>query len=182
MKKETLHHYGTLLQVDTRLNLGTSGGALLNLKGELIGITTSLAALEGYEKSVGYAVPINAAAHRIIETLAKGREVEYGFLGVRLRDSTPADYPEGAQRNQQRRGAQLTDVIADSPAFLGGLAPGDIVMKVNGKETRDRYDLMLEIGNLAPETTASLSIWRPGSRFQSILTISVTLAKWPCAR
>jgi serine protease Do len=180
LKKETLHHYGTLLQVDTRLNLGTSGGALLNLKGELIGITTSLAALEGYEKSVGYAVPIDVAARRIIETLAKGQEVEYGFLGVGLsRDTFPANYSRATARNQQRQGARITDVIADSPASLGGLVPGDIVLKINGTETRDRYDLMLKIGNLAPETTASLTIWRPGSLFQSTSTLSVTLAKWP---
>ena len=65
-----------MLQVDTRLNLGTSGGALINLKGELIGITTSLAALEGYESSVGYAIPFDAATRRIVESLARGHEVE----------------------------------------------------------------------------------------------------------
>ena len=179
LKKETLHHYGTLLHVDTRLNLGTSGGALLNLKGELIGITTSLAALEGYEKSVGYAVPIDAATRRIIETLAKGHEVGYGFLGVSLEDALPTNFPNTRQGYQQRSGARIRNVFGDSPASLGGLAPGDIVLKVNGKETRDQYDLMLEIGNLAPESTASLTIWRPGSQFQATSTLSVTLAKWP---
>ncbi|MCA9117741.1 MAG: trypsin-like peptidase domain-containing protein, partial [Planctomycetaceae bacterium] len=80
---ETIHQFGTLLQVDTRLNLGTSGGALLNLHGELIGLTTALAALEGYEKSAGYAIPMDAGTRRIIDSLTQGYEVEYGFLGVR---------------------------------------------------------------------------------------------------
>ena len=65
--KETIHHYGTLLHIETRLSLGTSGGALLNLDGELVGLTTSLAALEGYEKSTGYAIPIDAGTRRIID-------------------------------------------------------------------------------------------------------------------
>ena len=79
---KTIHQYGTLLQVDTRMELGTSGGALVDLRGKLVGITTSLAALEGYEKSVGFAIPIDSFSRRVIETLCRGYEVEYGFLGL----------------------------------------------------------------------------------------------------
>ena len=71
-----------LIQTDAKLNLGTSGGALLNLKGEMIGLTTSLAATAGYEQAAGYAVPVDETFRRIVETLKEGREVEYGFLGV----------------------------------------------------------------------------------------------------
>ncbi len=81
-KAKTIHQYGTLLQVDTRMELGTSGGALVDLRGQLVGVTTSLAALEGYEKSVGFAIPIDSFARRVIETLCHGYEVEYGFLGL----------------------------------------------------------------------------------------------------
>ena len=59
-RRTALHHYGTLLQLDTRLTLGSSGGAVLNLKGELIGITTALAALTGVETPGGFAVPLDA--------------------------------------------------------------------------------------------------------------------------
>ncbi|HAH48074.1 MAG TPA: serine protease, partial [Planctomycetaceae bacterium] len=59
-----------------------SGGALLDLEGKLIGVTTALAALEGYEKSVGYAIPIDDSTLRIINDLAAGLEAEYGFLGI----------------------------------------------------------------------------------------------------
>ncbi|HEX3870402.1 MAG TPA: trypsin-like peptidase domain-containing protein, partial [Pirellulales bacterium] len=55
----TLHHFGTLIQTDAKLNFGTSGGALLNLKGEMVGLTTSMAATSGYEQAAGYAIPIN---------------------------------------------------------------------------------------------------------------------------
>lgn len=71
-KRETIHHFGTLLQIDTRLHLGASGGPVLNLKGELIGLATSLAALDGYEKAVGYAIPLDASMRRIVDDLARG--------------------------------------------------------------------------------------------------------------
>ena len=80
--KPTLHHYGTLIQTDVRLALGCSGGALLNLDGELIGLTTAQAALVGSEAPGGFAVPLDGPMKRIIDVLVRGDEVEYGFLGV----------------------------------------------------------------------------------------------------
>ena len=71
--------------------LGTSGGALLNLQGELIGMTTSLAAVVGYEKSAGFAIPFDESMKRIIESLRQGKEVEYGFLGVTPGEILPGD-------------------------------------------------------------------------------------------
>ena len=109
-KAKTIHEYGTLLQVDTRMELGTSGGALVNLRGELVGVTTSLAALEGYEKSVGFAIPIDSFSRRVIETLCRGYKVEYGFLGLQ-----PASHPAGS--NAARRPLQ--------PALGGARRPGD---------------------------------------------------------
>lgn len=81
-KMSMLHRLGAVMQLDARMNLGLSGGPVLNIKGELIGISTSLAAIEGYEQSVGFALPIDTMTHRIIETLLAGREVEYGMLGI----------------------------------------------------------------------------------------------------
>ncbi|MEZ6144517.1 MAG: hypothetical protein R3B91_03590 [Planctomycetaceae bacterium] len=62
---------------------------LIDLEGNLIGLTTSLAALDGYEKSVGFAIPVDAAMRRVIETLLQGFEVEYGFLGIHTGDVSP---------------------------------------------------------------------------------------------
>src|SRR5262249_43594110 len=84
--KKTLHHYGTLLQLDARLNLGCSGGAVVNLQGELIGLTTALAAVSGSETPGGFAVPIDRWFKSIVATLQEGKEVEYGFLGVNFQD------------------------------------------------------------------------------------------------
>src|SRR4029079_13356173 len=78
----TLHQLGTLIQTDARLNLGTSGGALVNLKGEMVGLTISLAATLCYEQAAGFAIPVDETFLRVVEALKQGNEVEYGFLGI----------------------------------------------------------------------------------------------------
>ena len=171
----SIHQYGTLLHVDTRLDLGMSGGALLNLKGELVGLTTALAALQGYEKSVGYAIPIDRAMRRIINDLLQGYEVEYGFLGI-----VPVDADEGELRvlRAPRRhvsAARAHFVAWDSPAGRAGLVQGDLVTAINDKPILGAYDLMREIGLLGPDTVARLSVWRP----DGAVTLRPKLGKWP---
>ncbi len=176
-KKETIHHYGTLLQVDTRLNLGTSGGALVNLKGELIGITTSLAALEGYEKSAGYAIPFDTATRRVIDSLTKGHEVEYGFLGVTPYDFLPSQMQQLSVKFKQASATVMGNVLPNSPANSAAVRDGDVVLAVNGEVVLDKSKLMQKIGELGPGSIAKLRVWREQRRRE--LTLEVTLGKWP---
>ena len=173
----TIHHLGTLLHVDTRLNLGGSGGALLNLKGELIGLTTSLAAIEGYEKSVGYAIPMDANMKRVIESLAKGLEVEYGFLGLQPDDCLLAPLRHLPPRVTQPTAARVLLVFADSPAGLAGVRRDDIILAVNRKPIFGKYDLLREVGLLGPAATAELRLWRESERRE--VTLQAELGKWP---
>lgn len=177
IRKETLHHLGTLLQVDTRLNLGTSGGALVDLRGELVGITTSLAALEGYEKSAGFAVPIDEVTRRIIGDLCRGHEVEYGFLGLQPDNVYPDEMRRRAPELGRTSAARIASIIAGSPASDAGLMREDIVLEVNGTPVHDRVELMRLVGQLPPEATAQLRVWR--YRTRSELTPTVKLGKWP---
>lgn len=176
-KEETLHHLGTLLQVDARLNLGFSGGALLNLKGELIGITTSLAAIEGYETSVGYAVPFDASVRRIIVSLAKGLEAEYGFLGVAPQDVAPSRTRLLPQHLKREFATMVMTVHSDSPAGRAGIGSGDVILDVDGLPVFGRYDLMREIGKHAPGSVATLRVWRAATNRE--LDVKVRLGKWP---
>lgn len=178
-KQTTIHHYGTLLQIDTRLNLGTSGGAVVNLDGELIGITTALAALDGYEKSVGYAIPFDSAVRRIVDELARGYEIEYGLLGIQpgsadpglvrvLREST------GIERSSA---AAVRGVPRNSPADRAGIRRDDLILSINGRPVHSSYDLMRDIGQLPPGEPVALKVWHPGER--RLADVTVTLAKWP---
>jgi serine protease Do len=181
-KKETIHHFGTLLQVDTHLDLGTSGGALLDLDGKLIGVTTSLAALEGYEKSAGYAIPIDPDTRRIINSLASGLEAEYGFLGI-----TPSTVDRNDANRLVASNVQLKEpayvqaggVKQHSPAQQAGLLPSDLILSIDGKILRNELDLMREVGKAGAGSEAKLQILRGKNPRE--LTLTVKLGKWPVA-
>src|SRR5262249_55558667 len=116
-----LHVHPILLQTDARLNLGCSGGALLNLRGELIGLTTARAAITGSETAGGFALPLDMNMQRIIGRLRKGQEVEYGFLGV-----------SGDGLVGREEGLIINEVTSGSPAAKAELNPGEIILSING--------------------------------------------------
>jgi S1-C subfamily serine protease len=161
--KPTLHHYGTLVQTDVRVALGCSGGALLNLDGELIGLTTAQAALAGSEAPGGYAVPLDSQIKKIIDVLLRGEEVEYGFLGVQF---SPTARPG--------EGVKLLGVADGSPAKLAGLRGEDVITAINDAPVHDVDDLYLQIGIGLAGGTARLEVLTPGGRAR---TCTVTLAK-----
>lgn len=181
-KEETLHHFGTLLQVDTHLDLGTSGGALLDLNGNLIGVTTSLAALEGYEKSTGYAIPIDKSMLRIINSLAAGLESEYGFLGI---------HPRTIEARQARAFTGSNTVLNEpfyvkaesvkqySPAEVAGMRAGDLILSIDGEKLTRELDLMREVGKAGAGNEVKLRILRGKNPRE--LTLTVKLGKWPVA-
>ncbi len=188
-RRETIHHFGTLLHVDGRLNLGSSGGPMFDLEGRFAGLTTSLAALEGYEKSAGYAVPMDATTHRIVRDLLRGFEVEYGFLGVEPLDFRQEESASLPGNVTQPTAARVGRVFPNSPANrgltnAGGLYPNDVVLSVRGLEPRtrpatlyDKQDLIREVGRFAPGTEVEFDVYRPHERRR--LTVRIRLGKWP---
>ena len=173
----TIFEYGALLHVDLRLQLGTSGAAIVNAEGKLVGLATSLAALRGYESSVGFAMPFDADVRRIVKSLLDGNEVEYGFLGVK-----PVDATLSGQRDRNGQwlpvsAAKLFIIGPQSPADQAGLKQGDCVLAVNGQAISGSDELMLKVGLLGPDASARLDVWRPsrGERLEAV----VRLGKWP---
>lgn len=173
----TIHHYGTLLHIDTRLQLGTSGGAVVDIEGRLIGVSTSLAALEGYESSVGYAIPVDAPMRRIIASLCQGYEVEYGFLGVQPADADAGLLREFRDLTPQATAARIRRIVPGSPAARCGLKTNDVILAVDGVAVYSEVDLLREVGWLGPDALTELTVLRPDER--RLLTASCRLAKWP---
>lgn len=173
----TIFEYGALLHVDLRLQLGTSGAAIVNPEGKLVGLSTSMAALRGYESSVGFAIPFDAEVRRIVNSLLAGHEVEYGFLGVHPGDALLSGQRDGDGKWLPVSSARLMSIGTDSPADQAGLKRGDCVLSLNGQPITGSADLMLRVGMLGPDVTARLEIWRPqrGERFEK----DVRLGKWP---
>jgi serine protease Do len=161
--KVTLHHYGTLIQTDTRITLGCSGGALLNLDGELVGLTTAQAALVGSEAPGGFGVPLDDGLKRIVEVLRKGEEVEYGFLGVQME-------PE----SRPGKGVKIYETSAGSPAQKAGLAAGDLIVSIEGRPVHENDDLFLYIGTQLAGGTIALEVERGGVK----RSVNVKLAKY----
>jgi serine protease Do len=166
--RPTLHHYGTLIQTDAKLNVGVSGGPLLNLKGAMIGLNVVLAAMPGYEAAGGYAIPVDATFRRAVETLKQGREVEYGFLGIQPVNLKPQEVLSGLQ------GMRVGQVVPGTPAARYGLKSGDVVTAVDDRPIHDADGLVLNVGRLPPEAVTRLNVVRGGAP----QVIPVTLSKY----
>ncbi|MBN1910065.1 MAG: trypsin-like peptidase domain-containing protein [Pirellulales bacterium] len=169
--KTTLHHFGTLIQTDAKLNLGTSGGPLLDLQGRMVGLVTALPPADGVDVSAGYAIPVDATFRRIVDALKQGREVQYGFLGVQPANLTSREVLAGMQGMRVLR----VQPGPGTPAVRGGLQAGDVVTAVNGRPIHDADGLMLEVGRLPVETIARLSVIRDGRPME----LRVPLGKYP---
>lgn len=178
-----LYCFNTLIQTDTRLNLGCSGGALLNLQGELVGLTSSLAGIAGGETPGGFGVPLDDGMCRIIKVLLRGEEVEYGFLGVYLMEQgrgmenavrITGRIPGGPAARAEINGAPLHDL-----PFRGrfGAENGDYILSINGKPIHSNDDLFLSVAlSLAGNRVHVEVSDRPDGARRSCW---VTLAKFP---
>ena len=180
-----LYCFNTLIQTDTRMNLGCSGGALLNRQGELVGLTSSLAGIAGGEAPGGFAVPLDDGMRRIIEVLRRGEEVEYGFLGVYLmrQDQAPPGLVHissliigGPAEQSGIRGALFHGGFGMRGRF-GNSEGGDYILSVKGADVHSNDDLFLAVGmQLAGNTVCIEVAERPDSPRRPCF---VKLAKFP---
>lgn len=124
-----LHQQGGLIQVDARVALGSTGAALFNADGELVGLGSSVAAVYGSDANGGLAIPMDQNYRRVVAVLREGKEVEYGFLGV-----SPQDVPGGVS---------VSRVTPGCPAILAGLQEGDLLTAIDGHQLKSSDDLLL---------------------------------------
>ncbi len=156
--REMLYDYGGLIQTDARLNMGTSGGPLINLRGEMIGLTTALATLQGFEDAMGFAIPVDASFRRTVASLQAGRHPEFGFLGVAPRDLSET------WRQQDSQGVLVAQVVPATPAAAAEIRKDDILIRLNDLVLRDSQMLMCELGKMAPGETVELVLERGAQR------------------
>lgn len=164
--------YEDFIQTDASINPGNSGGALVNLRGELVGINTALFSQGGGNIGIGFAIPINLAM-QITEQLLENGKVQRGFLGVSTQDLNPALIE--AFGLKQKKGAVITSVVEDSPAGEAGLQPGDILIKINGREVKNANDVRNRFGLLTVGEQVVFDILRGGQSKK--ITTTVTAEK-----
>jgi Do/DeqQ family serine protease len=150
------------IQTDASINQGNSGGPLVNIRGEVIGINTWIASNNsgGGSIGLGFAIPINNAKRSIEEFINKG-EISYGWLGVQLLD--PDREMLQVMGLEGKQGAFITQVFLDSPAEKGGIKPGDFVTYVNGREIRGMNALTLMVGDMKAGERAKFTVIRSGN-------------------
>ncbi len=144
--------YTDYIQTDAAINQGNSGGALVNIKGQVVGINTWIAAPSGGNVGLGFAIPIDNAVPAIGQFITRGH-VEYGWLGAQIADiQNSATYPGFASdlKVQGVDGALMLNVYKSSPAARAGLLPGDYITKVDGATVLSADDLTQKVGSLDP--------------------------------
>jgi serine protease Do len=148
------------IQTDAAINQGNSGGALVNIYGEVVGINAWIASPSGGNVGLGFAIPINDAKKDIEDLLSKGK-VEYGWLGAYI-GNLPQDLAAD-MKLEGVNGAFVSNIFKDSPADKAGLQPGDYVTALNGITIDDANQLLQMVGNLRPGERARFELIRSGT-------------------
>ncbi len=157
-----------LIQTDVAVNPGNSGGPLINMRGEVIGINSQIYSRSGGYMGISFAIPIDEAI-RVSEQIKAGGKVSRGRLGVRIAELSK-DIAEqmGLPKVQ---GVVIAQVEPGSPAEKAGLRDGDVVLKFNGQVIEKPVDLTRAVGALKPDTKANISVWRNGAQREVALVI-----------
>ncbi|ADO46754.1 serine endoprotease DegQ [[Enterobacter] lignolyticus] len=158
------------IQTDASINRGNSGGALLNLNGELIGINTAILAPGGGSIGIGFAIPSNMA-QTLADQLIKYGEIKRGLLGIKGMEMT-ADIAKAFNINVQR-GAFVSEVLPGSGSAKAGIKSGDVIVSLNDKPLSSFSELRSRIATTAPGTKVKLGLLRDGKP----LDVEVTLDK-----
>lgn len=160
--------YLPLIQTDVAVNPGNSGGPLINLKGEVIGINSQIYSRSGGFMGISFAVPIDEAL-RVSDQLKASGRVTRGRIGVQIGEVTK-DVAESLGL-AKAQGAMVQRVEPGGPADKGGLEAGDIILKFNGATIEKPSDLPRMVGNIKPGSRATVNVWRKGSARDVSLTV-----------
>jgi serine protease Do len=168
--------YENFLQTDAAINPGNSGGPLVNLKGEVVGINAAIASNTGAYNGIGFSIPSNDARY-IMDSLIKNGKVVRGYLGIFIED---VDHPQSDSKAMVERarkegfkgkGVLVPKLSASGPGASAGLQGGDIITALNGKSFASVDELRNQIARIAPNTKATLTVFRDGKTMDLTATV-----------
>jgi serine protease Do len=159
---------GEFIQTDAAINPGNSGGALVDARGELIGINTFLISSSGSFSGMGFAIPTQIV-QPTVETLIRDGKVTHAFIGIQVSDLTPDNAKFFEMKKAE--GAVISEVQPDAPGAKAGLRTGDVITELDGKAVTDAGQLQMTVGQKRPGDTIHLQVVRDSKP----TTISVTL-------
>jgi serine protease Do len=164
------------LQTDAAINPGSSGGPLVDMLGEVIGINTAIASHNGSNSGVSFAIPINLVRRVAVQLVTTG-SVQRGYLGMQLAQNF--DGNEAMKLGLDRlRGALVDKVFADTPAVAAGLRDRDVILQIESVAIKNDTHLINLISNLPPGQRVRLTVWRD----RASATLEVTVGDWSKAQ
>ncbi len=164
-----IENYEDFIQTDAAINVGNSGGALINAAGQLVGMNTAILSASGGNVGVGFAIPVDMVRNIANELIAHGK-VSRGELGVVVQSMTPL--LARAMNRNVTSGALVSEVQPNSPAAHAGVVQGDVILRLNSAPVADAAQLRTQIGNLGPGAHVELVLERGGAQ----RTLTATLA------
>ncbi|WP_061301606.1 Do family serine endopeptidase [Janthinobacterium agaricidamnosum] len=170
-----INNFENFIQTDAAINFGNSGGALIDTRGNLLGINSAIYSQSGGSVGIGFAIPVSTAKS-VMESIIKTGHVVRGWIGVETQDITPelAD-SFGLERNS---GALIAGVVRNGPADKGGMKLGDILLKVDGKPVADSTEMLNLIAQLTPGGNAKMTVLRKNR----VATLEILVGKRPASK
>lgn len=160
--------YLPFIQTDVAVNPGNSGGPLLNLAGQVVGVNSQIVSRSGGFMGISLAIPIDEAM-RVVEQLKSHGKVTRGRIGVQIGEVS--EEVAKAIGLGKARGAMVSHVEKGGPAATAGVMPGDVITAFNGTEIKQWADLPRIVGETKPETAAALDVWRKGKAVKLKVTV-----------
>jgi len=168
-----INTFENFIQTDAAINPSNSGGALVDVNGNLIGINTAIYSRSGGNMGIGFAIPVSTA-RQVLEGIVRDGQVVRGWVGIEPMELS-AELAETFGLPKQSEGVIVTGVLQNGPAANAGLRPGDLLQKVAGQPVKNVGELLTQIASLTPGKPAKLDVVR---RSQT-LTLDVTPAQRP---
>ena len=162
--------YQDFIQTDAAINRGNSGGPLVNMQGEVVGITSNIFSPSGGSIGLGFAIPSNMAKKVVTQLKEKGRVIR-GRIGVSIKATPLTEDDKDAFKLKDKNGALINEVEKGSPAEKAGLKQYDVVIEVNGEKVKDSNDLKLKISNIEPGKKVDVKAIRDGKEQTFTVTV-----------
>ena len=168
--------YVDFIQTDAAINPGNSGGALVNAKGELVGLNTAIFSTSGGYQGIGFAIP-SSMANMVMESLISKGKVIRGWLGVSIQPITPELASKFNLKSEE--GSLVADVIEGGPAEKAGIIRGDVIVEFNGEKVSDPHNLRNAVAKTPPGEVVKITVVREGVAKTLMLTIAELASETP---
>ena len=161
--------FENFIQTDAAINEGNSGGALINSRGELVGINTAVLAQDAGTEGIGFAIPVDLV-RGVVEEIKKHGRVMRGWLGMLPDELSGAE--SAALGLDPNIGILLRSIVPDGPAAGAGLRRGDVILAIDGEPIRSRQQALLLVARLNPGEQVEVEAWRDRQRFRATLVVA----------